>query len=90
MARYAVISSNTIANIIEWDGGSGWVPPSGTTVALAPMPCSVGWAWNNGNPVDPNPPPLAVELPPVELTITEKLAMVGLTLDELKTALDIK
>lgn len=57
MARYAVIQNNVISNLVEWDGGPQWSPPAGATAALAPKPCNIGWTWNSGNPVDPNPPP---------------------------------
>lgn len=59
--RYAVILANVVTNLVEWDGGSGWTPPPGTTAALAPkdIVVSIGWLWNNGHPVDPNPPPPA-------------------------------
>ncbi len=58
MARYAIIINNIIANLVEWGGGPDWSPPAGSTAELAPMSCSIGWLWNNGNPVDPNPPPI--------------------------------
>lgn len=59
MARYAVISTNIIENLVEWDGGPQWSPPPGTTAELVPdnIAIGIGWTWNNGHPVDPNPPP---------------------------------
>lgn len=56
--RYAIILANVVTNLVEWDGGPSWSPPSGTTAALAGnIVVSIGWLWNDGHPVDPNPPP---------------------------------
>lgn len=29
MARYAMIRANIVENVVEWDGGNEWSPPSG-------------------------------------------------------------
>jgi hypothetical protein len=59
--RYAIVDANGIVqNLIEWDGVSNWSPPVNMTAQLAPNMVVVnpGWAWNNGAPINPNPPPV--------------------------------
>jgi hypothetical protein len=73
MARYAIIADNVIQNLVDWDGGPQWAPPPGTAAALAPMRCGIGWTWNNGAPVDPNPPPQPPVFVPPDLANIDNL-----------------
>lgn len=58
--RYALIFNNLIENIVEWDGASPSALPPGRIMASAQdIFVSIGWIWNNGSPLNPNPlPPL--------------------------------
>jgi len=87
--KYALVSNNQIVNIIEWDGDTKtWQQPENLTVhKFEGGPISIGWLWNDGNPVDPNPPAPPPE--PVQITPEQKLAASGLTVDELKQLLGI-
>lgn len=60
--KYAVIQNGVITNFVEWDGASPWTPPTSATVAPFSGTGDIGWLWNNGTPVNPNPPAAA---PPV-------------------------
>jgi len=89
--RYVVIRDGTVENICEWDGESTWTPPPGTTVELAEgITVGIGWQWNDGQPIDPNPPSPSPLPPTQELTPAQKLAAVGLTSDDLKQLLGLK
>lgn len=51
MATYAVIQSNTVINIVQWDGASPFTPGSGITTALLsslPVGAGVGWVLSGG------------------------------------------
>lgn len=89
MATYAVVFNNVIVNLVEWDGATPWVPPSVLDQVLptAGVACGIGWTWNNGNPVNPNPPPVVQPPQPVVLTPAQGLAIIGITLTSLKAAL---
>ena len=93
MATYAVVINNVVWNLVEWDGISPSILPQGAIQALVPASVAVnpGWTWNNGSPVNPNPPPIIVVPPPVivppDPAVVTKLAAVGLTLAQLKAAL---
>lgn len=54
---WAVVHDETsqIVNAVIWDGVSDWSPPPGHSVYRA-WPVYIGWLWNNGEQVDPNPP----------------------------------
>jgi len=54
--RYAIIRDGVIENFVEWDGTSAWTAPGGTQLAPCERAAGIGWQWNGGNPVDPNPP----------------------------------
>jgi hypothetical protein len=82
--RYAVVKDNLVVNIIEWDGQSEWSPPEGASAHQFDGAASPGWTWNDGVPVDPSPPVVAVE-PSAE----EKLAASGLSVAELRQLLGI-
>lgn len=56
MSAYLLISSNTIQNIIEWDGTSQYVPPTGMTLVQYNGVAGVGWSWDGNTATDPNPP----------------------------------
>lgn len=56
--RYAVVSSNVVINIVEWDGKTTWSPPDGAMAFAADkVQLDIAWLWNDGAPVNPNPPP---------------------------------
>lgn len=55
--NYAMVQSGIIINVIEWDGSSSFAPPSGCELHQWSGRMDIGWAWVNGEPVDPNPPP---------------------------------
>ena len=60
--RYAIIRDGVVENIAEWDGEAAWSPPPGTTAELAEqVTVGIGWQWNDGQPIDPNPPTPAAE-----------------------------
>jgi len=88
--KYALVSNNQIVNIIEWDGDTKtWQPPENLTVHKLEGPISIGWLWNNGNPVDPNPPAPPPEPVQVQITPEQKLAAAGLTVSDLKSLLGL-
>ncbi len=47
--------SDIIVNSCVWDGVANWSPPPGHSVYRA-WPVYIGWLWNNGEQIDPNPP----------------------------------
>lgn len=61
--RYVIVINNVIVNAIKWDGVTAWSPPAGATVVPSDLG-DIGWTWNNGAPVNPNPAP--VQEAPVE------------------------
>lgn len=86
MALYAVVDeNNTISNICEWDGESQWQPPAGSRAVLLPPDGNIGDTVNKANVLIKAPP--TPSIPPKSLTVEEKLARIGLTIAELKTAL---
>lgn len=89
--RYAIIRNGLVENVCEWDGESTWAPPDGTTVEAAEtITVGIGWQWNGGQPIDPNPPTPPPLPPTQDLTPAQKLAAVGLTSDDLKQLLGLK
>jgi len=91
MKNYAIIdSTNTVINVVVWDGKPPWTPPDGCIAVAIPKGSSAGidWSYNNGEfsaPPQPDPPE-----PPASLTPAEKLAASGLTVAELKELLGIE
>lgn len=57
-----IVRNNVVENIGVPGPNDGPAPP-GTTVYTFNGLCSVGWLWNNGTPVDPNPSPPAPPMP---------------------------
>lgn len=57
--RYAIVQSNTVVNVIVWDGESPWTPPEGTEAIHAPDGCGIGDIYNGVgfDPASPPPPP---------------------------------
>lgn len=47
---YAVIVNGVVVNVVVWDGGSDWAPPSGTSVvALSESQgVGVGYTYSGG------------------------------------------
>jgi len=54
---YTVIVRGNIIENITVPGPKDGPAPEGTTAHKFDGFASVGWLWNAGNPVDPNPPP---------------------------------
>lgn len=50
MAQHAVVNaSNVVVNIVEWDGGNRWAPPTGMRAVLIENPAvHIGWHYVNG------------------------------------------
>lgn len=84
--RYAIVRNGIVENLTEWDGNAEtWHPPEGAKAEAFPEGAvSIGWTWNDGTPVDPNPP--AAPKPQPALTHKQKVETVlGITIPELKT-----
>lgn len=83
MSTYLVIKDNKVINAVVWDGVSDWTAPEGTTVELAAEGVGIGWSRVAGHWVAPEPP-----MPPAEdpnkVSARAKLAVLGLTQDEIK------
>jgi hypothetical protein len=89
MKNYAIIdSTNTVSNVVVWDGKPPWTPPQDcAAVAIPKGSAGIGWTYVDGEfiaPPQPDPEPV------VELTPAEKLAAPGLTVAELKELLGIE
>lgn len=57
--NYAMVQNGVIVNIVDWDGVTPYTPPEGCELHQWDGPMNIGWAWVDGAPVDPNPPPPA-------------------------------
>jgi hypothetical protein len=55
--NYAVVQNGVVVNIIDWDGSTPYSPAEGCELHQWGGPINIGWAWVDGAPVDPNPPP---------------------------------
>ena len=86
---YAIIdSTGLVINVIEWDGKPPWHPPQGCTAVKLTDGAGIGWTYANGRFTPPPEPPAPPETsPPTELSPAEKLAAVGLTVDDLRALL---
>ena len=65
---YAIIdSTNTVVNIINWDGKSPWQPEAGyQAIKFAPDQfVDIGWLYVDGNFVPPQPIDTS-SVPPIE------------------------
>lgn len=85
--RYVIVKNGVVDNVTEWNAETPWSPPQGTVAYAFEGPVSAGWQWNDGSPADPNPP-VEVE-PPPPLTPEQKLAALGLTIDDLRQLLGL-
>ena len=56
--RVVIVKNNVVENIAEGGPNDG-APEKGTTAHHYDGFASIGWLWNDGNPVDPNPAPPA-------------------------------
>jgi hypothetical protein len=87
--RGGIIKNGVVVNVCElpddWNPANAkhWQPNPDETVILHPK-CEIGYAVRNGMLVIPRTQPLAPKQP---LTLSEKLAKLGITLAELKEAL---
>ena len=61
--NYAMVQNGVVVNVIDWDGVAPYAPPEGCELYVWEGPVSIGWAWVDGAPVDPNPPPEPVVMP---------------------------
>lgn len=90
MKNYAIIDlTNTVINVVVWDGQPPWTPLEDCIAVVIPEGSSagIGWTYVYGEfiaPPQPEPP-----APPVPLTPAEKLAKSGLTVAELKELLGL-
>lgn len=58
MATYVLVNAaGVIDNIIEWDGESPIDVAEGEAMWRCLVPAGIGWRWDAGRPVDPNPEP---------------------------------
>jgi len=53
---YLLVKDGIIENAIDYDGVSPYTPPDGCELVTTDEFFSIGWAWVDGHPVDPNPP----------------------------------
>ena len=90
MKRFAIVNNQTgdVVNVIEYGTAPIGCPPGfeGDFIALESETASPGWVLKNGVLSDPRPP-APKQAPPPEPTLQEKLASIGLTIDQLKEAL---
>jgi hypothetical protein len=90
MKNYAIIdSTNTVINVVVWDGKPPWTPPDDCIAVAIPdgSNTGIGWTYVDGEfiaPPQPEPP-----APPAPLTPAEKLAQSGLSVAELKELLGL-
>ena len=47
---YAIIENGIVINVVVWDGGPNWTPPTGTTAVLieAGQVPQIGYGYANG------------------------------------------
>lgn len=56
--RYAMIQSETVTNVILWNGDTTrWQPPADTLCIPAPDFVGVGWRYVDEQWLEPLPPP---------------------------------
>lgn len=72
MARYVIIKTGKVVNVVDWDGVTPWSPPSDGSTVAPHATAGIGWDWNNGTPTDPTPPP-APPPPPIDLSNADNL-----------------
>lgn len=63
--NYAMVKDGVVVNVIDWDGITPYTPPEGCELYEWEGPVDIGWAWVDGHPVDPNPPPKPQPIPPI-------------------------
>lgn len=55
--QYALLdSTNTVVNVIEWDGVSPWTPPA-AHIAIPLINGGIGWTFADGQFIPPPPEP---------------------------------
>lgn len=63
--NYVMVQGGMVINVIDWDGVTPYTPPEGCELYVWSGPVSIGWAWAEGAPVNPNPPiPVETVAPP--------------------------
>jgi hypothetical protein len=88
LIRHVILKGNTVVNIIEYKTLQTGCPEGlEDVIALASDEGQIGWIYNNGVFIDPNPPEVKEPLP--EWTPLQKLTAAGLTVNELKGLLGI-
>lgn len=56
--NYAIIdATNTVINVIIWDGMPPWQSPANTTTAQLADGAGIGWSYVDGEFIPPPPPP---------------------------------
>ena len=95
MNNYAIVdASNLVVNVIVWDGIAPWAPPVNCVPFIIPTesPAAIGWTYLAGefhapdidaSEATPAAPPARPRTP------AEKLAVAGLTVDDLKALLGL-
>jgi hypothetical protein len=89
MTTYLLVDdTNTVINIIDWDGVKDYTPPIGKLVSFA-GPVGIGWKWNGKSATDSNPQVSQLpQLLPTPPSITSQLALeLGVTPVQLSIAL---
>ena len=55
--QYALLdSTNTVVNVVEWDGITQWTPPAGH-IAIPLIDGGIGWTFADGQFIPPPPEP---------------------------------
>jgi len=44
--NYLVVENNVVTNIVVWDGGSEWTPPTDATMLIQATTPAMIWKWN--------------------------------------------
>ena len=91
MIHAIIDATGLVINVIEWDGKPPWQPPEGCIAIKLTGGAGIGWTYANGEFTPPPEPPAPPEPPSdaaaPELSPAEKLAAVGLTVDDLRALL---
>jgi len=44
--NYLVVENNLVTNVVVWDGGSDWTPPTDATMLIQATTPAMVWQWN--------------------------------------------
>ena len=89
MARYAVVESGTVTNVIEWDGSSPHADSAKFVAADGEANAQIGATYNGRAfaytpPAAPEPSAAEVQEAADKTSCNDKLVALGLTADEIK------